>query len=52
MKNDIIQRLSDIQEELEDIAIAMEEIEKPEKSICEILKDNFLSFINKNIKQM
>jgi len=48
---ELIQRISDIQEELEDISMTLE-VERAKKSICEIWKDNFLSFINKNIKQM
>jgi len=46
---EIIQRISDIQEELEDIAITLE-VEEPKKSLCETWKDNFLTFWKKNIK--
>ena len=48
---EIIERIASIQEELEDISMTLE-VQEPKKSICEVWKDNFLSFINKNIKQM
>jgi len=48
---EVIERLSDIQGELEDIKCFLE-LEEPKKSICEIWKDNFLNFLKKNIKQL
>ncbi len=48
---EIIERISSIQDELEDISMTLE-VQEPKKSICEIWKDNFLCFINKNIKQL
>lgn len=49
--DEIIQRISDIQEELGDIAIElMIDVQEPKKSICEIWKDNFLNFVKKNVK--
>ncbi len=48
---EIIERIASIQDELEDISMTLE-VQEPKKSICEIWKDNFLCFINKNIKQL
>jgi hypothetical protein len=47
--DEVLQSLSDIQEQLEDIKCFLE-LEEPKKSICEIWKDNFLNFIKKNVK--
>ena len=50
---EVLQRLSDIQEQLEDIKCFIElEEQEEKKSICEIWKDNFLNFLKKNIKQL
>ena len=46
---EIIERIASIQAELEEITWELQ-VQEPKKSICEIWKDNFLCFINKNIK--
>ncbi len=48
---EIIDQITALQEELEDIKYSLE-VQEPKKSVCEIWKDNFLCFINKNIKQL